>query len=303
MTDHKNFDVIIIGGSYAGLSAAMALGRSLRSVLVIDAGKPCNRQTPHSHNFITQDGQAPKQIADKAKEQVLAYKTVQFFSGLAVSGIKADTGFEITTNGGETFKGRKLLLATGVLDEMSSLPGFAECWGISLLHCPYCHGYEVRGETMGILGNGDVGYELCKLISNWSKNLILLTNGRSTLTEEQANKISGKGFRVVDKDIARFEHQDGQIRQVIFQDGSKLPVTAVFARPTFRQHGEIPFQLGCLMTEPGFIQVDEFQKTTVPGVFAAGDNTTLFRTVSLATAAGTKAGAAMNKELIEEDFE
>lgn len=302
MKDDQRYDVIIIGGSYAGLSAAMALGRSLRKVLLIDSGKPCNRQTPHSHNFITQDGQSPQQIADKAKEQVLAYRTVQFYPGTALSGKQTKNGFEVETDQGEKFSGRKMLFATGIVDEMPPIPGFAECWGISVLHCPYCHGYEVSGANIGLLANGDVGFELCKLISNWSKNLIVFTNGKASFTEEQANKLSSKGFQIVEKTISAFEHSNGYIQQVLFQDGSTQPITAVFARPGFRQHSDIPVQLGCLVTEQGFIQVDDFQKTTVAGVFAAGDNTTLFRAVSLAVAAGSKAGASLNKELIEEDF-
>jgi thioredoxin reductase len=302
MKDDNNYDVIIIGGSYAGLSAAMALGRSLRRVLIIDSGKPCNRQAPQAHNFITQDGQTPKQITDKAKEQVLAYKTVHFYPGIAVSGKQINNGFEVETDKGESFGGRKLLFATGIVDEMPAIPGFAECWGISALHCPYCHGYEVSGTTIGLLVNGDIGYDFCKLISNWSKNLIVFTNGKSSFTDEQASKLHSKGFQIVEKIISAFEHKNGYIQQVLFQDGSKQAITAMFARLGFSQHSEIPVQLGCLVTDQGLIQVDDFQKTTVSGVFAAGDNTMLFRAVALAAAAGSKAGAFLNKELIEEDF-
>src|SRR5687767_10565291 len=137
MTDKKNFDVIIIGGSYAGLSAAMALGRALRNVLIIDSGKPCNRQTPHSHNFITQDGKTPAEIATLAKQQVEKYDTVTFFSGLATDGAKTENGFQIQTGSGETFRAKKLIFATGVKDVMPTIEGYAECWGISVLHCPY----------------------------------------------------------------------------------------------------------------------------------------------------------------------
>lgn len=302
MKGNKNFDVIIIGGSYAGLSAAMALGRSLRSVLIIDSGQPCNRQTPHAHNFITHDGHTPDQIRYQAKEQVLKYPTVQFHNGLVVSSTQIAGGFEVTTHLEETYIAKKLLFTTGVADELPAIPGFADCWGISVLHCPYCHGYEIRGETIGLLANGDMGYEFCKLISNWSKNLILFTNGKSTLTTAQSTRLLSKGFQVVETVIAWFEHANGYLQQVVFQDGSKQKVRAVFARPAFSQQCDLPIQLGCMLTEEGYIEVDDFQKTTVPGVFAAGDNTTPFRAVSIATAAGTKAGAFINKELIEEDF-
>ncbi len=144
MIDPLHFEVIIVGGSYAGLSAAMSLGRALRSVLVIDSGKPCNQQTPYSHNLITQDGRPPRQIATAAKAQVAQYPTITFYEGLAVSGVKTETGFAITTQTGDAFTAKKVIFATGLKDIMPDLAGFAACWGISILHCPYCHGYEVR---------------------------------------------------------------------------------------------------------------------------------------------------------------
>lgn len=136
MKDKNSFDVIIIGGSYAGLSAAMALGRSLRTVLVIDSGLPCNKQTPHSHNFITQDGETPSAIAEKAKAQVLHYHTALFHNGLAISGTKTSSGFEITTQQGDIFQAKKLIFASGIKDIMPDIKGFADCWGISVIHCP-----------------------------------------------------------------------------------------------------------------------------------------------------------------------
>lgn len=166
MKDNQQFDVIIIGGSYSGLAAAMALGRALRKVLIIDSGKPCNRQTPHSHNFLTQDGKSPKEIAALAKGQVEQYKTVQFFNGLATTGLKTNNGFEIYTDTGKQFTARKVIFATGIHDIMPDIPGFAESWGISVLHCPYCHGYEVKHLATGILGNGNYGFEFSTLISN-----------------------------------------------------------------------------------------------------------------------------------------
>src|SRR5688500_15240100 len=163
MTDKTKFDVIIVGGSYSGLAAGMALGRALKQVLIIDSGQPCNRQTPHSHNFITQDGKTPKEIATLARQQVKMYHTVKLFEGLATNGAKTENGFEIQTASGETFNAKKLIFATGVRDLMPDMKGYAECWGISVLHCPYCHGYEVRNEKTGILGNGDYGFEFSGL--------------------------------------------------------------------------------------------------------------------------------------------
>jgi thioredoxin reductase len=302
MEDSKRFDVIIIGGSYAGLSAAMALGRSLKKVLIIDSGKPCNRQTPHSHNFITQDGLPPKQIADAAKDQVLKYSTVTFHEDLAIGAVKAENDFIISTQRGESFAASKLLFATGISDQMLDITGFAECWGISVLHCPYCHGYEVKHKPIGVIANGDLGFEFSRLIYNWSKNLVLLTNGESTLTLEQTEKIKQHNIEIIEKEIMEIEHNQGYITDVVFKDGSKQKLSAVFAKVGFNQRSTLPEQLGCSINEQGFITVDDFQRTTIPGIYAAGDNTTMFRALSAATAGGTKAGAMINKELIEEVY-
>ncbi|MEB2782639.1 NAD(P)/FAD-dependent oxidoreductase [Algoriphagus sp. C2-6-M1] len=300
--DASKFDVIILGGSYSGLSTAMALGRSLRKVLVIDAGKPCNRQTPHSHNFLTQDGKTPAEISSAARAQVEKYNKVTFFSGFAVEGRKTKSGFEIKTDNGDVFEGKKLILATGVKDIMPEIPGFAECWGISVIHCPYCHGYEVRNKITGILANGDFGYEFGKMITNWTNDLTLFTNGKSKLTSEQSKKLTSKDVKILETEIESIEHSAGKLKHLNLKDGSKFSLNAVYAKADFVQSSEIPLQLDLELTEHGLIKVDHFQKTTIQGVYACGDSTTMFRSVSQAVASGTMAGAACNKELIDEAF-
>ncbi len=302
MTNTHSFDVIIIGGSYSGLSAALSLGRSLRQVLIIDSGKPCNEQTPHSHNFLTHDGETPRSIASKAKEEVSKYETVQFYSGLAIHGEKTDSGFEITTETGEIFRTKKLIFATGVRDIMPEMEGISECWGISVIHCPYCHGYEVRGEKTGLLANGEIAYEFSKMVHHLTKDLTIFTNGKSTMTEEQSDQLKNKGIVIVETEIASLKHTQGQIEAVIFKDGTSLNLKALYAKLPFEQHSDIPEKMGCAFSPSGHIQVDVFQKTSIPGVFACGDNTTQMRSVSNAVAAGTFAGAMTNKELIDESF-
>jgi thioredoxin reductase len=295
-------DVIIIGGSYAGLSAAMALGRSLRTVVIIDSGKPCNRQTPHSHNFITQDGETPLSIFSKAKTQVLVYPTVQFFGELALDGKKTNDRFEIRTDAGHIFTGKKVLFATGVTD-IPHIQGIAECWGISVLHCPYCHGYEVRNQHIGIIGNGDMGFDLVRLLRNWTTHLTLFTNGISTLTHHQRDKLQSHQIDIIEKEISSLAHTNGQVESLQFSDNTTHDrINAVFTRLPFQQHCMIPQELGCEMTEQGFIKTDMMQKTSLHGVYAAGDNTTMMRSVSAAVAAGTVAGAAINREMIEEEL-
>ncbi|MNV11216.1 NADH dehydrogenase [compost metagenome] len=302
MTNTNYFDVIIIGGSYSGLSAALSLGRSLRRVLIIDSGKPCNAQTPHSHNFLTHDGEAPKSIATKAKEEVLKYETVQFYSGLAIRGEKTDSGFEITTETGEIFTAKKLIFATGVRDVMPEIEGIADSWGISVIHCPYCHGYEVRGEKTGLLANGDIAFEFSKMVHHLTKDLTIFTNGQSTMTQEQSDQLKNKGIKIIETEIASLKHTQGQIEAVIFKDGTSLDLKALYAKLPFEQHSDIPEKMGCAFSSSGHIQVDVFQKTSIPGVFACGDNTTQMRSVSNVVAAGTFAGTMTNKELIDESF-
>jgi len=303
MTDRKDFDVIIVGGSYSGLAAGMALGRALRQVLIIDSGKPCNSQTPHSHNFLTQDGRTPKEIAMLARQQVARYDTVSFYNGLAIKGAKTESGFSIETATGESFDTRKLIFASGIKDIMPAMEGYAECWGISVLHCPYCHGYEVRNEPTGILGNGEYGFEFSALISNWTDDLKLFTNGPSTLTRDQRVKLEAHGIEIVERDIDLLEHTDGHLKNVVFTDGTRSSVKALYARSPFVQHCVIPEMLGCALTDGGYIEIDQFQKTTIPGVFACGDNATRARSVANAVAMGTAAGMMANKELVFEQYQ
>ena len=298
----KHFEVIIVGGSYSGLSAAMSLGRSLRQVLVIDSGLPCNRQTPHSHNFITQDGEVPAVISAKAKLQVDFYKTVQFFNGLAVQANKTKEGFEIKTDSEEVFTAKKVLFATGVKDLLPEIKGLAECWGISVLHCPYCHGYEVKTEKTAIIANGEMAFEYAKLILNWTKDLRLLTNGKSTITWEQKEILQKRQIEIIEEEIESLEHENGNIKQVIFKNKSNTAVKAIYFRPPFEQHCALPSALGCELTEQGLIKVDMMQKTTIPGVYASGDCVIQARSVAMAVSSGSFAGASMNKELIDESF-
>jgi thioredoxin reductase len=297
----SSFDVIIVGGSFAGLSAAMSLGRSLRNVLIIDGGKPCNRQTPHSHNFLTRDGETPVQISAIAKEQVLAYPTVTFQTDLVTTASQTADGFRVQTASGQHFIARKLVLATGVYDSMPAIDGFAECWGRSILHCPYCHGYEVHSQPLGILAKGDTANHLVRLIYHWSKDLTLFTNGPADLTEEQRSFITQLGVPIVEEPVAAIEHEQGQLRALRFQSGSRHKLTAIFSHVPNRQHTDVADQLGCTLTDMGLIQVSPFGQTSVPGVYAAGDSSSPMRQVAAAVASGSMAGAMLNREMIEED--
>lgn len=302
MTNNNTFDVIIIGGSYAGLSAAMALGRSLRNVLIIDSNLPCNRQTPHSHNFITQDGETPAAIAQKAKAQVLQYDTVQFHNDLALSGKQIEEGFEIATEKGDVFKAKKLIFATGIKDIMPDIKGLAECWGISVVHCPYCHGYENRGQITGIMANGDRGFHIASLVSNLTDKVTMLTSGKADFNDQQISKFQHHNIDIIETAITEIEHEDGHVKNVVFHNGEKMRFDTIYANIPFVQHSDIPAALGCELTETGYIKLDQFQQTTVAGVYACGDNSNPMRSVASAVYTGNVAGAMVNKILTDESF-
>jgi thioredoxin reductase len=302
MSNNNNVDVMIVGGSYSGLAAGMTLGRALRKALIIDSGKPCNRQTPHSHNMLTQDGKPPKEIAALGRKDVQKYNTVKIVNGLVTSCEQAQHLFKIQVATGETFTARKLIFATGIKDILPNIPGFATCWGISVIHCPYCHGYEVRNQQTGILGNGEYGFEFSSLISNWTNDLTLYTNGKSTLSIEQTAKLQQHNIVIVEDEVERLEHTNGHVRSIIFKNRSKATVAALYTRTPFVQHCLVAELLGCEIDTDGYIHVNPAQKTSVHGIFACGDNTTRLRTVANAVAMGTTAGMMVNKELIEEAF-
>lgn len=297
-----NFDVIIVGGSYAGLSAAMALGRSLRNVLIIDSGLPCNRQTPQSHNFITHDGETPAAIAEKARVQVLSYPTISLHNGIATSGRKTDTGFIIETLEGLKFKAKKLIFATGITDIMPDIKGFDQCWGISVIHCPYCHGYEFRNQKTAIMANCERAFHLASLVHNLSNQVSIITSGKAEFTSEQRNKLQLHNISITEKKIQEVIHENGHITNIVFEDGETMELNALYAAFPFKQHSDIPAMLGCEPTEMGHIKTDPFQKTNIAGVFACGDNSSMMRSVSYAVATGGIAGSMVNKELVDEVF-
>lgn len=302
MKSDSTYDVIIIGGSYSGLSAAMALGRALRSVLIIDFEQPCNSQTPYSHNFLTQDGKTPLEISQTAKEQVLKYDTVTFLKDLVLNAEKNESGFSVRTKNNESFQSKKLILAAGIRDIKPDIPGFNKCWGISIIHCPYCHGYEVRNEKTGIMANGDDGFHFIQLISNWTKDLTLFTNGKSILSAEQTKQLSSRNIEIIEAEIESVNHTNGQLESLRFEDGSTRELKALYARISFAQNGSYLNKLGCKLTDQGYIEVNPLQQTTAEGVYACGDNSNPMRSVTNAVSSGTMAGVGASKDLILEEF-
>ena len=296
----KNYEVIIIGGSYAGLSAALTLGRSLRKTLVIDAGQPCNRFTPHSQNFLTHDGRKPSEISGIAKEQVQQYKTVEFLDGMTLSAEKTPEGFTVETDQGP-FSSKRLVIAAGIKDILPDIPGVAECWGKSVIHCPYCHGYEFHGQPTGILANGEKAFHYAQLISNLTKELTIFSNGKLDLPVEQLEAINRNNINIIETEVQSVVHENGQISKIILTDGSSHTISALYHGSEFVLNTNIAESLGCEIGEHGLIKVDPKQMTTVPGVYACGDASNM-RAVSIAVSSGTVVGSVINFDLIQEGF-
>ena len=297
-----SFEVIIIGGSYAGLSAAMSLGRSKRTVLVIDAGKPCNRQTPHSHNFLTQDGKTPAEIALLGKDQVSQYPTVSFLNGEVEAVTQTTGGFNINIRNGGNLSSKKIVLATGITDLLPPIPGLQECWGITAVHCPYCHGYELRDKNTGILANGDAAMHYAMLISNLTNQLTIFTNGPSEFTETQLEKLNNRNISVDPRPLQNILHEHGNLTGIRFSDSTERSLDVIYTRPAFVQPGNIAASLGCETDEHGYLRISARGLTTVPGVYACGDNSNPMRSVATAVASGNLAGASVNAALCEEQF-
>lgn len=298
MEQENHYDVIIVGGSASGLSAAMTLGRAIRNVLVIDCGTPCNRNAPHSHNFITNDGRPPADILAKARKEIVDYETISFVNETALTATCEGDFFAIRTSADNKYVASKILLCTGLSDIMPDIPGFGECWGNTILHCPYCHGWEVRNEATGILANGEAAYHLGVLINNWTKKLTILTNGVSELRNEERQKLLDLGIEIIENDVAQIQHDNGKLTAIEFTDGTTFQPKVVYASIPFKQQSDLAEQLGCKISPHGHIEIDDEQRASIEGVYAAGDCTAQQRAVSVAAASGTKAGFTINMDLI-----
>ncbi|MGI4737640.1 MAG: NAD(P)/FAD-dependent oxidoreductase [Janthinobacterium lividum] len=261
------FDVLIIGGSYAGLSAAMALGRARRSVVVLDAHRPRNRFTPHAHNLLLHDGDAPADLAARARQQVAAYPTVQLLEAQATTAEELPDGtFAVATEAHGTFEASRLLLATGMHDELPAVPGFAECWGKSVIHCPFCHGYEVADQPTGIWNNGDEVLHHVKMLLNWSRTLTVFTNdGPATFGPDVHELLKSNAIELVETPVMELLHTSGQLTGLRLADGRTQPLPVLYARLPAHQASPLPHQLGCEMTELQLIRIDESYQTTVAG--------------------------------------
>lgn len=296
------FDVIIVGGSSAGLSAALQLGRSMRQVLVFDDGKPCNRFSHASHGFLTRDGIQPAELMRLSCEQLTPYETVQLKQATIIEIGPIEGGFEAKTAEGESYTSRKILLATGMKDTLPTIKNIEQFWGQSVFHCPYCDGWEVRNRPFVIYGSTEFMFHQVEIVQHWASKITLVADGSIVIPQEKRDLYARHGIDIIEKPVTSLEGENGQIQHLCFADGSEMACETMFIVPHTSQRTPFAAMLGCEQTEHQRLVVEVQGRTTVPGVYAAGDIATMGRSVAMAVAQGNMAGAAINADLIGEDF-
>ncbi len=296
-----DYDAIVIGGSFAGLSAAMQLARARRKILVLDAGKPRNRFAPASHGFLGQDGRSPQEIIETGRRQLMAYPTVEFEQAEAADATQEDGAFSVAFGEGREVRAKRLVLATGMSDHLPDVPGMQELWGTGVLHCPYCHGYEVAGRKFAVFGVGPASAHQAALVRDWSDDVTLLTQGGDWLTPENRAMLAARGVMVDETPLARLIPQGRELEALEFQDGRRVPYGALFTGTRASFASPLAERLGCEIEQAPFgpvLKTDMLKETSVPGVFAAGDAASPMYNATLASAAGVLAGVSAHQSLL-----
>ncbi|QNN52967.1 NAD(P)/FAD-dependent oxidoreductase [Nocardioides mesophilus] len=311
--DGREYDVVVVGGGAAGLSAALVLGRARRRVAVVDAGQPRNAPAAHMHGFLGSDGLPPAELLARGRTEVASYG-VELVAG-AVTAVAPSEGaptstsarrrFQVTLNDRSVLETRAVLVTTGLRDEVPDVPGVRERWGRDLLHCPYCHGYEVADQPIGILA-GDPATTAeslahAHIVRQWSDDVVFFANG-ATLTAAQREELVARAIGIVDEPVVSLAVEDDHLTGVVIAGGRNVPRTAVFVRPRFVPNDSLLVDLGCTVRDTGWVQVDGTGATSIPGVWAAGNATNPRAQVITAAGEGSAAAIAINNNLVDEDL-
>lgn len=288
-------DVVIVGGSFAGMSAALQLARARRRIAIVDEGLRRNRFAAVSHGFLAQDGRPPEAIVQEAREQLSRYPTVQWIDGQATAITGAAEAFEVQA-GGTPLKARRIILATGVVDHLPDVPGVRERWGRSIFHCPYCHGYELNQGRIGVLATSPVSLHQAQLLPEWGA-VTLLVNGAMTLAPQEEEDLAARGVTIERTPVAGVTgHATVQLR-----DGRELGFDGLFTASRTEPSSPLAAALGCEHEEGPlgrFVKTGPMKETNVPGVFACGDAARAAGNVALAVGDGAMAGAAAHRSLV-----
>ncbi|MFD7663932.1 NAD(P)/FAD-dependent oxidoreductase [Streptomyces sp. NPDC059788] len=299
------YDVVIVGGGPAGLSGALMLGRARRSVLVIDSGEPRNAPAAHQHGFLTRDGLPPGQLLEAGRREVAGYG-VEVHPGRARTAARDGDGFAVTVDSGRIVRARRLLVTAGMTDELPDVPGLAPRWGRDVLHCPYCHGWEVRDLPVGVLSTGPLGVHQALLFRQWTNRLTLLLHTGPRPTPEEAEQLAARGIAVVDGRVTGLETAEDQLTGVRLDNGELVPLQALTVAPRAVPRAETLASLGLEPTPHpmglgAYIDAGPAGRTSVPGVWVAGNVADPTANVLASAAAGSAAGAAINADLVAED--
>ncbi|MEY2570114.1 MAG: hypothetical protein QOE63_464, partial [Acidimicrobiaceae bacterium] len=293
------YDVVVVGGGAAGLSAALVLGRARRRVAVVDAGAPRNAPAAHMQGFLSRDGMPPAELLAAGRAEVTGYGVELVDDHVAAIG----PGFTVRLGRGQVLPARRILLATGVTDELPEIPGVRERWGRDLLHCPYCHGWEVRDQPLGVLGTRPGSVQHALLVRQWSDDVVFFVHDYD-LTAAELGELVARGVQVVRGEVARVVVGADRLTGVELVDGRVIARTAVFIRPGNHPRGDgLLSALGCDVDEAGFVIVDATGRTSSPGVWAAGNVVDPRAQVITAAGAGSAAAIAINADLVQDDVD
>ncbi|KUN85768.1 NAD(P)/FAD-dependent oxidoreductase [Streptomyces griseoruber] len=301
------YEVIVVGGGAAGLSAALVLGRARRRTLVVDAGEPRNAPAAHLQGYLTRDGMPPAEFLAKGREEIARYG-VELVRDRADAAVRKEEGFAVELASGRTAHARQLVLATGLKDELPPVEGLAERFGRDVLHCPYCHGWEVRDQAFGVLATGPMSAHQALMVTQWSKDVTLFLHrvAEEELTEDDLRRLAAAGVRVVPGEVAGLRIEDDRLTGVRLRDGSTHARETLFVAPRPVPRNDLLIQLGAELKETPFGAypvIDERGLTTVPGLWAAGNASGFAEQVVNAASRGYRAGAAINGELLFADLD
>ena len=298
------FDCAIIGGGPAGLNAALILGRARRNTILFDNNRPRNAVTQESHGFITRDGIKPQEFREIAHKEIGKYPSVIYEKEEITSITKKDQLFELVTSNKELYQSKTIIISTGLRDVLPDIENISDYYGKSLFNCPYCDGWELRDKPLAVIIEEQTqGFHFIQTIYNWSKDLIVCTNGKPILNPDQKRLIHNKGIKIIESKIKNFEGKNGQMEKIYFENGESIIRKGGFVLPQPIQASDFAKKLGCEYNSSGGISVDFYGRTNVPGVHAAGD-ASVFAPAQLIIAAadGLKAAAGVNRDLIEIEF-
>jgi thioredoxin reductase len=296
------YDCVIVGGGPAGLSGALMLGRCRRSVLVCDVGEPRNAKSAGLHGYLTRDGIAPAEFLRIAREEVARYPSVQFHGGKIVDARRTSGGFTVECARGLRFNTRKLLLATGVVDELPPLEGLPELYGRSVHHCPYCDGWEWRDQPLAVYGRGESGSALAVGLTVWSDDVVLCSDGPCELSEKEEEVLARVGIEIREEPIVRLEGNAGMLEQIVFASGPPLTRSALFFGSAQHQRSPLAEKLGAEFNDKGTVDTGVCESTNVPGLYVAGDSSKEAQFVIVAASEGSQAAMAINKALLKDEL-